>query len=503
MTQKTWIFRLTVILISMIAHGAKVQPNIVVFLVDDMGLMDTSVPMLTDADGTPKRYPLNDWYRTPSMERLAEQGIRFSNFYAQNTCSPTRISIMTGKNAARHRTTIWISPKKNNRGKFGPPEWNWKGLTRDDITLPGLLKKEGYRTMMFGKAHFGPTGSEGADPLNLGFDVNIGGCSSGHPASYYGTQNFARGDSINNVPHLEKYHGQDIFLTEALTREAIAQIKQSVQEKKPFYVYMSHYAVHGPFQSDPRFAAHYADSDKSKQARAYATMIEGMDKSLGDIMDELDTLGVAENTFIIFLGDNGSDAPLGDTKGYASSAPLRGKKGTEYEGGSRVPFIAGWAKLNPDNPLQKRCPVAVGSVQSQLGTVDDIFPTVLSLVDAKIPDGYTVDGVDLAPQFTGKQNPDRSDTFLMHLPHQHRVEYATTYCKGDWKVIYYYNPQTPDRPEYKLYNLKDDPIEANDLAAAQPEKLRQIMQAMVDDMTSKNALYPVNAEGNTLKPVVP
>ena len=131
----------------MAVYGAQDKPNIVVFLVDDMGLMDTSVPMLTDADGTPKRYPLNDWYRTPNMERLAERGIRFSNFYAHGVCSPTRTSIMTGQNAARHRTTNWINPEHNNRGTFGPPDWNWKGLTRDDITLPRLLQKEGYRTM--------------------------------------------------------------------------------------------------------------------------------------------------------------------------------------------------------------------------------------------------------------------------------------------------------------------------------------------------------------------
>ena len=151
------------------------RPNIVVFLVDDMGVMDTSVPFLTDAAGKPKRYPLNDYYRTPNMERLAARGIRFNNFCAMSVCSPTRISIMTGRNAARHRTTNWINPDKNNGGPQGPPQWNWNGLNKDDVTLPKLLQASGYRTIHVGKGHFGPRGTEGELPQNLGFDVNVAG----------------------------------------------------------------------------------------------------------------------------------------------------------------------------------------------------------------------------------------------------------------------------------------------------------------------------------------
>src|SRR3990172_6823058 len=122
------------------------SPNIVVFLVDDMGVMDPSAPFLTDEGGKPKRHPLNDFYRTPNMERLAARGIRFNHFYAMSVCSPTRISIMTGQNAARHHTTNWINPDKDNGGPFGPPQWNWRGLKKGDVTLPGLLEGAGYRT---------------------------------------------------------------------------------------------------------------------------------------------------------------------------------------------------------------------------------------------------------------------------------------------------------------------------------------------------------------------
>src|SRR5688572_17183884 len=127
-------------------RAADPPPNVVVFLVDDMGVMDTSLPFLTDAEGKPKRYPLNDYYRTPNMERLAARGIRFNNFCAMSVCSPTRISIMTGQNAARHRTTNWINPDTNNAGPQGAPDWNWQGLKKGDVTLAALLQADGYRT---------------------------------------------------------------------------------------------------------------------------------------------------------------------------------------------------------------------------------------------------------------------------------------------------------------------------------------------------------------------
>ncbi len=159
------------------------KPNIVLMLVDDMGIMDSSLPFLTDASGQAQRYPLNDYYRTPNMERLAKVGIRFNNFYAMSVCSPTRVSIMTGQNAARHRTTNWINPDQDNRGPSGPKDWNWQGLRKGDLTLARLLDDAGYQTIHVGKGHFGPRGSEGSDPLNLGFDINVGGGAIGQPGA--------------------------------------------------------------------------------------------------------------------------------------------------------------------------------------------------------------------------------------------------------------------------------------------------------------------------------
>ncbi len=492
------------------ADTSPAQPNIVVFLVDDMGVMDTSLPFLTDEDGEPKRYPLNDFYRTPSMERLAERGIRFNNFYAMSVCSPTRISIMTGQNAARHHATNWINPDRDNRGPFGPPQWNWKGLKKGDVTLPGVLQEAGYRTIHVGKAHFGPRAFDGAEPMNLGFDINVAGCSIGAPASYYGMKNYGHGQkrrASHAVPHLAKYHGTETFLTEALTIEAKSRVAEAVEADKPFYLYMAHYAVHAPFNSDPRFAAHYENSGKPAPAQAFATLIEGMDKSLGDILDHLDALGVAENTLVFFLGDNGSDAPLGHQHAVACAAPLRGKKGAHYEGGMRVPFIAAWAKANDNNPHQRRLPIVAGAIQSQSAAVIDLFPTLLALAEAEVPDEQIVDGSRLDTLLTGKPDGTREETFLMHYPHSpHRSEYFTCYRNGDWKVIYHYFPsEASENSHYQLYNLAKDPFESTNLAASETDQLRVMMKGLIAAMESHDGLYPVDKEegGTPMKPKLP
>ena len=479
------------------------RPNIILFLVDDMGVMDTSVPFLTDAEGEVQTHPLNQWYRTPNMEKLAEQGIRFSTFYAQSVSSPSRTSIMTGQNAARHRTTNWINSESNNRTTYGPREWNWEGLTAEMPVYPKLLQEAGYRTIHVGKAHFGCIGSEGEDPQKVGFDVNIGGNSIGQPGSYYGEWGYGwtKGNKSRAVPGLEKYHGSDVFLTDALTLEAGTEIEKAVKEGKPFYLNMSHYAVHQPFEADKRFLDHYRNFGKGGQADAFATLVEGMDKSLGDLMKKLDELGIAENTLILFLGDNGGDAPLGGAADYGSSAPLRGKKGSEYEGGVRVPFIASWAKPDATNKFQKRYPIARNAVQLQQGTVMDIYPTILSVAEVDAPKGYALDGSDLKKLLQGKKDKKHRDDFLMHFPHgEHRANYFTTYRKGDWKLIYYYHPEKPNAPSWKLYNLKEDPYETSDLAEKYPEQATWMIKQMQERLEKEEALYPEDMNGIFLLP---
>ncbi|MEM7699390.1 MAG: sulfatase, partial [Verrucomicrobiota bacterium] len=485
--------------------SADERPNIMVFLVDDMGVMDTSVPFLTDAEGKPETFPLNEYYRTPAMERLSARGVRFNQFYAMSVCSPTRISILTGQNAARHTATNWINPRMDNAGPQGPPNWDWAGLGDEDVTLPRLLQSAGYRTIHVGKAHFGPMGHPGEEPLNLGFEINVAGNSWGAPGSYYAEANYDRKTKDGKptermVPHLEAYHGSDTFLSEALTLEAKKQIAEVVAEdQQPFFLYFAHYAVHSPFHSDPRFAAHYEDSGKSANAQAFATLIEGMDKSLGDMLDQFEELGVAENTLVIFLGDNGSDAPLGDQHVVACAAPLRGKKGAHYEGGIRVPFIASWAKPDAENQFQQKLPIPQGVIQGQVASVEDIYPTLLSLTGVSNPEGHAVDGRPLATLLSGEPDEARSETFLMHYPHaRHRSNYFTTWRNGDWKVIYHFLPDVvthgeflqSDGETYQLFNLAEDPYEQTNVAADEPEILKRMMVELNSQLAAHEALYP-------------
>ena len=477
-------------------------PNIIVFLIDDMGLMDTSVPFISDASGNPVAYPLNSFYQTPNIEKLAAQGVRFTNFYAHSVCSSSRVSLLTGQNAARHGVTTWINPEKNNRGAFGPASWNWKGLSKESVTLPHLLQSAGYKTIHVGKAHFGPFNSEGEEPLNLGFEKNIGGSSIGRPGSYYGQDGYGhiKGDKIRAVKNLEKYHGTNTFLTEALTLEANALITQAKEEKKPYFLHMSHYAVHAPFQPDPRFVDHYKNSGKSEKEIAFATLIEGIDKSLGDIITRVKELGLGENTLLLFMGDNGSDAPVHMKDYYGSSFPLKGKKGMHWEGGMRVPFIASWVTPNDKNPGQMATPIAQNEIQQQVASILDIFPTLGQVAGISIPREYILDGFMLQDQFIGQQNNKREERFLNHFPHEHRSSYYTSLVESDWKIIYHY--QIEGKPRYELFNLSTDPFETNNLADKNKEQLRLMMESLRREMKAKQALPP-EIERQPLKLMVP
>jgi arylsulfatase A-like enzyme len=478
-------------------------PNIIVILVDDLGVMDSSVPFLTDADGRVQRYPLNDFYRTPHIEQLASLGMRFNQFQAMSVCSPSRLSLLTGQNAARHRTTNWINPTTNNRGARGPEDWNWLGMRADSVTLPGLLRGAGYRTIHVGKGHLGPVGSEGEDPTRVGFDVNIGGSSIGQPGSYYSREQFGAGGT-HPVPHLQAYHNQEVFLTEALTREAMTQIDESMAVGSPFYLNFCHYAVHAPFQADSRFAADYEDSGRSPQARAFATLVAGVDQSVGDLLKHLEDRGIAEQTLIIFLGDNGSDAPLGGPHEVACATPLRGKKGSHYEGGMRAPLIVSWGKVNAAQSCQRQFPIRSDAVQTELTSICDLFPTLLDIAQVAVPDESPVDGQSLRGLLAGNRDSTRQPHFLMHYPHEHRSSYFTSFRNERWKVVYHYFPGPQSGGQrYELFDLQADPFESTNLAASETARLRSMMQAMVAELQACEAVYPQDEEGQAMSPIVP
>ena len=472
------------------------RPNIIVFLVDDMGLMDTSVPFLTDTRGVAVRHELNQFHRTPNMERLAARGIRFNQFYAMSVCSPSRISLMTGQNAARHHTTQWIRPEGNNGGRWGPADWNWRGLKADDVTLPRCLQSAGYRTIHVGKGHFGPFDSQGADPLNLGFDVNIAGRAIGAPGSYFASDHYGnhmpsrpgRRKWDQGVPHLEKYHDTETHLTEALTLEAISQIDESIDQQKPFFLHLAHYAVHSPYQSDPRFAKNYVDQNVPDAQRRFATLIEGMDQSLGELMTHLESRGIASRTLLLFVGDNGSASPRGGDHTHLPAAPLRGRKGTHYEGGTRVPMIAAWVSPRPELAVQSRLPIAAGQIQSQVANICDLFPTILQVAGVDVPGERTIDGQSLAILTAGHPDPEHSIDFLMHFPHEHHSSYYSTLRSGDWKIIRHWRPKLNGVDhEFELFNLAKDPYETDDLHATESGKLVTMKSRLQEALTRHDA----------------
>jgi arylsulfatase A-like enzyme len=183
-------------------------------------------------------------------------------------------------------------------------------------------------------------------------------------------------------------------------------------------------------------------------------------------------------------------------------APLRGKKGTQYEGGMRVPFIAAWARVNPDHPSQKRLAIPLGAIQSQQAAVFDLFPTILRRAGIAPPPNHPVDGSDLDELLKGRRDPSRAETFLMHYPHApHRGNYFTVYREGPWKVVYHYLPAlNAQTSHYQLFNLERDPFEQNDLARDAPDQLDRMMRGLIAALARHQAVYPVDDQGVPLKP---
>ena len=471
------------------------KPNIVLFLVDDMGWQDTSLPF----DKQKSRF--NGLYETPAMEALAGQGMQFTNAYATAICSPSRVSLMTGSNAARHRVTNWTLNRDTPTDWADPvldlPEWNVNGisvgtasesLTYKATPLPELLREQGYYTVHVGKAHFGAFGISSADPLAMGFDVNVAGHAAGGLASYLGTNNFARGNSPFNVPGLEKYHGQDIFITEALTREALAKL-DARPKGKPFFLYMSHYAVHIPMEADKRFYQKYLDKGMPEVEAKYASMLEGMDKSLGDIMDYLKAHKLLDNTLVLFMSDNGGLSAVGRAGvPNTHNAPLKSGKGSAYEGGTRVPMIAFW-----------KGKVLAGSKCEVPLIIEDYFPTLLEVAGLRHPKTVQpIDGKSFLPLLLGKKDKVERPLFW-HFPNKWDAEGLgiaphSAVRKGDWKLIYFHETGAKE-----LYNLKDDLSEEHNVAAQHPEKVRALSKLLRNHLKATGAQMPtVKATGKAV-----
>ena len=549
------------------AQGKGKRPNIVLFMVDDMGWQDTSVPFYYE-DGKAVRTRLNKRYatRTPNMERLAKQGMLFTDAYACAVCSPTRCSLMSGMNAARHRVTDWTLGV-DQQSRFGahgeglfPPRWSANGLQppgtqakgvcqppwrtgadgkfyqpaldapggnaydlkmpfTNALAFPQLLQDAGYHTIHVGKAHWGsgsgqynrqdskaPT-TPGADPRRFGFDVNIAGCEVGGPQNYRGDAHYGnKAYSQFATPGLDEngYYQDNVFLTDALTDMALRELERShaAEPDRPFYLYMAHYAIHSPLDNGRAWDASRSDDPNvAKDARNpnpndglkwdpmernYSTLIQGMDDSLGKLLDKLDALGETENTLFIFMADNGGLSISGRLK--AANAPARAGKGSCYEGGTREPLIVCWpGKVRP------------GAVCHEPVIIEDFYPTILHAAGVPPPKALAVtpagvhddgplrqvlDGETFLPVLLGRRATVRADgserPLLWHYPNYWgegipgpEYHFYTTLRLGRWKLIYQHSDQS-----FELYDLRTDIGERRDLADQRPglvDKLRKEM----------------------------
>lgn len=483
------------------------QPNIIFFLVDDMGWEDTSVPFYQETT------PLNKKYHTPNMERLAAKGVKFTQAYANCVCTPSRVSLQTGMNAARHRVTNWTFFYENHPTDvkypgITIPDWNYNGLSPQPgiphtvyaTTLAGLLQRNGYYTIHTGKAHFASYPTLGSNPQNLGFTVNIAGSAVGGPKSYLGTDNFGNEKkgvyTLGAVPGLEKYHGENIFLSEALTLEAKKALDTARYLKKPFFLYMAHYAVHAQYKPDERFYPQYIKEGFSEEEAMYAGLLQGMDKSLGDLLDYLDKYNLTDNTIIMFMSDNGglSLVPPRGGKPFTHNLPLKAGKGSGYEGGVREPMMIYWPGVTKPNTTNK-----------QYVIIEDFFPTILEM--AGIHNYKTiqkVDGKSLVPFLKNPALSDTSRALVWHFPNnwEEGYEKARKYGiraesegmgpysairKGNWKLIYFYGTNSTE-----LYDLKNDIGEHFNLAAQYPGKTQELMTLLTRQLKAENAQFPIN-----------
>ncbi|CAM3407782.1 sulfatase [Aquirufa ecclesiirivi] len=460
------------------------KPNIITFVVDDMGWTDA----------------FNPNYHTPNMAKLAKQGVKFSQAYATPVCTPTRTSFLSGMNAAHHGVTNWTSPLKDKNSdatdqQFSPSSWKINGLSPKEYTsYPQILKQAGYLTIHVGKAHWGSAGTPQANPYNLGFQVNIAGHAAGHPQSYYGKDNYGNLPSKVSpqaVPDLEEYHGSTVFLTEALTFEAIKSLETPIQNKQPFYLNLAHYGVHTPIQADERFFQKYLSAGLDSSEAKYASLVEGVDKSLGDIMAYLQEKKVDGNTIILFMSDNGglSLAPARGKKAHVQNLPLRAGKGSVYEGGIRIPMIVKWPGFAPMN-----------KVADQYIMAEDLFPTILQM--AKLKDVKTLqalDGKSMVPFLKDPNLMDAERVLVWHYPNKWidqdgpGINYKSAIRKGNLKLVY--DLRTGQK---ELYNLSQDTAEQFDLAAKQPAQCNQLTQLLKSYLSQHQSPMPVDRKTGKL-----
>ncbi len=424
--------------------AAAEKPNFVFLLVDDLGWGDFGC------------YGA-EFYETPNIDKLAGQGMLFTDAYAACTvCSPSRAAILSGCYPARLHLTDWIAGHKRPFAKLSVPDWTMK-LDHERVLLPEALEEAGYATGFFGKWHLMPNGQLDMDehfPTSHGFDINVGGREWGQPkgpGKYF---------SPFGMPNLDDGKPGD-FLTDKLTDRALDFLDENAK-KKPFLLYFSYYTLHGPIMAPPELVAKYKkkaenfENTKNEHLHpARAGMVEKLDDSVGRIMAKLDELGIADNTVIMLTGDNGGD--YDETTGG-----LRDYKGFSHEGAVREPFVVKWpGKTKP------------GSTCGEMVIGTDFYPTMLEIAGLPAKPEEHKDGISMVPLFTGGKTELDRDTLYWHYPHYHRTKPYGAIREGDFKLIEFF-----EDGRLELFDLEKDPNETTNLAESRPEKAAELLEKL-------------------------
>ena len=456
--------------------------NLIVILADDLGWSDTTL------------YGKTSLYETPNIERLAARGMTFTNAYAAAPiCSPTRASIVTGQNPARngfttpagHLTEVRFDPIANGSGPPHQKSANVRSSTRVNPALPTLgqlIKDAGYATAHFGKWHLG---LEPYSPLEFGFDVDIPHWHGPGPKTGYlapwGYENFEEGAPGD---HIE----------DRMAKEAVAWLKQR-DRTKPFYMNYWQFSVHAPFGAKPELIDRYRkkiDLTSPQRSPTYAAMVHSLDDAVGSLLDALDAEGIADETVIVFYSDNGGNIHCGleetDASGenyitaITSNHPLRGGKGGIHEGGVRVPALVVWPGVTEPG---SRSDVRIQST--------DLYPTILHMLNVERLREHTIDGVDFASALRG-EDMDRGPMFTFVPSHGNTPEWlppSMSVHHGDWKLIRTFHYGEDGNHNYRLYNLREDIGENENLAADHPEKVKAMDQLIEDYIAEADVVVPL------------
>ena len=417
------------------------QPNFVLVLVDDLGWRDLGSYGST-------------YHETPHIDSLAARGARFTDAYAAgNSCSPTRASILTGKYPASTHVTDWIPGRTPPGAKLAIPRWT-NYLRHDETTIAEALAEAGYATAAIGKWHLG---QQGWWPENHGFQHSVGGSHAGSHGRMFPP--YWPAEKVNRLgwrPFPDERPGE--YLTDRITREAEAFLDRHAD--RPFFLYLSYYAVHTRIESKPELVEKYRGKrpDGPQNNPDYAAMVEGVDQSVGAVVAKLRQLGVSDRTVVIFFSDNGG---LSKDGRITSNLPLRGEKSTAWEGGVRVPLIVEW----PGRPA--------GLVVDEPVTSVDLYPTIRDIAGLGAAEG--IDGKSLTPLLKGDKGCRRGPIYW-HYPHYNAhtpIITCTPYGAvrdGPFKLIEFY-----EDGHTELYDLREDIGETDDLSAAMPDRARKLL----------------------------